>query len=81
MSGLWLGYKFGFCENKKTKKSVQCSKGESMTTRWMRGGNQAQGRKEKTSVNSYYLYTGESIECTNFRVSATPFACTLHAQL
>ena len=29
---------------------------------------------------SNYFYTEESIPCTNFRVRATPFACTLRAR-
>ena len=45
----FLGYKFGFWENKQTKKSAQRSKVASMTIQWTReGGNQAQDRKKGT---------------------------------
>ena len=41
MSGLWLGYKFDFSENKKKTKSTQHSKELSETTQWTRGRKEA----------------------------------------
>ena len=45
----------------KTNKSVQSSKGASMTTPWTRGGNQAKGRKKKNIMtDSTYFHTDKS---------------------
>ena len=52
MSGLWLGYKFGFCEYKQTKKSAQHSEGASMTTRWMR--EPTKHRPEKKDISRLF---------------------------
>ena len=48
MSGLWLGYKFDFSENKKKTKSTLHSKESSETTQWTRGRKETLGRKEIT---------------------------------
>ena len=71
MSGLLLGYKFGFCENKQ-KNLAQRSKGATMTTRWTRRVNQAQGRKEK-DIGSFKLSLDRGIN------SARKFSCTRNA--
>ena len=61
MSGLWLGYKFDFSENKKKTKSTQHSKELSETTQWTRGRKEvkaekkSQGRKKKSLVDPNYL--------------------------
>ena len=83
MSGLWKDNKFGFCENKQTTKSVQCSKGASMTTQWTRGvGNQAQGKKKK-DIGRFKLSLDRGINsthkslCTRNAVCMHDRACNL----
>ena len=70
MSGLWLHCKFGFSENKQTKKN-QCSVA-SMTTRWTRErGNQAQ--QNKKDIGRFKLSLDRVIN------SAHKFSCTHNA--
>ena len=78
---LWhIWFKSDSVKTKKQKKqTVQHSKVASMTTRWMRGRNQAQGRKIGTHWQIQIIFTQESIPCTNFCACVTPFVCMLCA--